>query len=60
MVELQEVPNLALTAPPARATKGWGLVTVVVLALYGLAQNAARNVFYTQKDHMQNELNCKP
>ena len=44
--------------PPARASQGWGLVTVVVLALYGLAQNAARNVFYTQKDRMQAELHC--
>lgn len=45
--------------PPARAGKGWGLATVLVLALYGLAQNAARNVFYTQKDRIQQELHCE-
>ena len=37
--------------------RGWGLVTVAVLSLYGIAQNSARNGFYTQKLSLEKALN---
>lgn len=52
---LDESPKSRNVASPV---SGWGLATILVLSLYGLAMNCSRNVFYTQKSRMEADLHC--